>query len=349
MKKFLFLVLLFPLVSCATPKEQKASQKNIQYSQFPDSVLAGQTIMVAGGELGRPESQIAELISKGMVGGVIFLKIDKLDLQRSLRRFDSIAESNGLPPLIYATDAEPGMFNSKIKGAANTPYNSQIKTAFDSRVAATTISEELHTLGLRWNFAPVCDLPGNNSAIGRRSFPGGPPQVSQFAWAFTKETQLRGIAATAKHFPGHGRVSGDTHEGLVLIDGDLVELDAFQYLIDSGVSSVMIGHIAVTNNEYSTDSLPASCSSRIITDLLKNKMGFQGVVITDAMNMGAIRKVKDPEIKALEAGAHVILMPRNPFSVYAAIEERMKEDPAFAERIREAGKKVLELKETFPK
>jgi beta-N-acetylhexosaminidase len=304
--------------------------------------------MVAGGKLGRPDHEIASLVSRGRIGGVIFLKAGKIDLFRSMTLFDSIARSNGIPPLIYATDAEPGMFSNKITGVSPTPYNSQLKTEFEIRAAAVSISEDLISLGINWNFAPVCDLDGESSAIQKRSFSVDPKKVSRFAWIFAKESQKRGVAATAKHFPGHGRVSGDTHQGLVFINGEFEELEPFKVLIDSGIESVMVGHIGVKNNSYSTNFFPASCSSRIIQDLLIDSLGFKGVVVTDAMNMGALRGFKDVELLALAAGAHVVLMPPSPEQSYQKIREKMKSDDIFREKVRSAGNKVLSLKKRYP-
>lgn len=347
--KFLLLVFLTPFFSCANSKEQKAEQKREEKIEFPDSVIAAQTIMVSGGKLGRSNREIASLISGGMIGGVIFLKANRVEILEAEKYFDSIAASKGLPQLIYATDAEPGMFSKKIEGVSPTPYNRFIEDEKSSGAAAISISEDLFSMGMRWNFAPVCDLSGGNEAIGDRSYQGSADEVASLAWAFTRESQREGIAATAKHFPGHGTISGDTHEGLAYIQGEFRELAPFKALIDSGVASVMIGHIAVFDNPYSTDSLPSSCSKRIIQDLLVDSLGFEGLIVTDAMNMGAIRQVNDPEIASLEAGVHMILMPRNPQLTYEKVVSKMKVDENFRMKVIKAGKKVLNLKEQYPR
>ena len=109
----------------------------------------------------------------------------------------------------------------------------------------------------------------------------------------------------------------------------------------------MISHLAVQNNPFSTQGLPSSCSKRIIQDLLIDSLGFKGVIVTDAMNMGAIRSVDKPELKALEAGAHLILMPRSPKGTYNDIISKMNSDPEFRNKVRSAGMKVLDLKKAY--
>ena len=158
-------------------------------------------------------------------------------------------------------------------------------------------------MGIMHNYTPVVDMSADNEAITNRTFGSDPVQVVSLASAFIHTSQSLGVAATAKHFPGHGLVSGDTHNQLVTIDGEMKEIANYIPLIQQGVLSIMVGHIAIINNEkYQTDGLPSSCSRVIVTGLLKNEMGFNGIVITDAMNMGAVQKIENASLKSVEEG-----------------------------------------------
>jgi beta-N-acetylhexosaminidase len=154
-----------------------------------------------------------------------------------------------------------------------------------------------------------------------------------------------GVAATAKHFPGHGLVSGDTHNKLVTIDGELREVNNYIPLIEQGVLSIMVGHIAVKNNsDYDTHGLPASCSRVIVTDLLKKKMGFRGIVITDAMNMGALRDIEDASFKAVAAGCDMILMEPDESGLINNIYTEYQQSSDFQAQVDQSVKKILRLK-----
>jgi len=162
--------------------------------------------------------------------------------------------------------------------------------------------------------------------------------------AFVKTSQQQGIAATAKHFPGHGYVKGDTHDALTYIEGEMLEVKNYIPLIDHGVLSIMIAHIAVKNNEsYNTEGLPATCSGMIVTQLLKEDMGFKGIVITDAMNMGAVKNMPDASLLAVKAGCDIILMPDNEYELMEGILDEMVM-PGFREQIYGSVKKVIRLK-----
>jgi beta-N-acetylhexosaminidase len=162
---------------------------------------------------------------------------------------------------------------------------------------------------------------------------------------FIQTTQQMGLIATAKHFPGHGYVKGDSHVQLIYIDGQMQEVDTYKPLIQNGVLSVMVGHIAVVNNEeYNTEGLPASCSRKIVTDLLKTQLGFKGLVVTDAMNMGALNKIPQSTLKAVQAGCDMILMPPNETALVNAVLKEMATNEAFKSQVYTSVKKILRAK-----
>ena len=191
----------------------------------------------------------------------------------------------------------------------------------------------------------MLDISPDNAAIKNRSYGYSPDSVRKLASVFVNETQKQGVAATVKHFPGHGLVKGDTHANLVFIDGEMKEVVNYTPFIENGVISVMVGHIAVKNNpKYDTDNMPASCSPKIVKDLLRNEMGFQGIIITDAMNMGAVSKIPNADFLALLAGNDIILMPGDEDMLVAQALEKMKADEAFRSQVYESAKRVLRLK-----
>jgi len=140
-------------------------------------------------------------------------------------------------------------------------------------------------------------------------------------------------------------VSGDTHKSLQTIDGELKELENYPPLIANGLLSIMIAHIAIQNNkQYDTKGLPATTSKTIVTELLRKKLGFKGLIVTDAMNMGGVSKVPNASIKAIEAGCDIVLMPLDIEKTFQGIYTRMKSDKDFRTVVEEAAKRVIRMK-----
>jgi beta-N-acetylhexosaminidase len=184
-----------------------------------------------------------------------------------------------------------------------------------------------------------------NQTVNNRSFGISMDTVIPFSKVFVRETQKNGIVATAKHFPGHGFVVGDSHEKLLFIDGEMKEVANYTPMIEAGVISIMVGHIAVKNNaKYNTGGLPSTCSRAIVTDLLKTEMKFKGIVVTDAMNMGGVIAVKNSGLKAAMAGCDMLLMPVKEQSDLFDIVTKMNEDRAFKAQVYESVKKIIKLK-----
>lgn len=219
-----------------------------------------------------------------------------------------------------------------------------INSEEDARISAEIISAELNAIGINYNFAPVVDL-GKNTTVGYRGFGKNPENIIPFSNAFIEETQNRNIIATAKHFPGHGLVSGDTHKSLQFIDGELKELKYYPPLIENGVLSIMIAHIAVQNNtKFNTKGMPATTSYKIVTELLRDSLGFEGLIVTDAMNMGGVAKVQDASLLAIKAGCDIILMPLDARKSHEKLLSKYESDISMRTRINQSVKRVIRMK-----
>jgi beta-N-acetylhexosaminidase len=315
------------------------------FSRMSDEQRVGQMIVPAAGRLGKPDAQLDELARKGWIGGVILLNGTVESFKNYVHRYDSISKANGHLPLVYSADAEPSLINRKITGSVQVPKTAELKDTAEVMAVAHTIAHQLKDIGILYNYAPVTDLSLQNAAIGNRSFGSDPAHVERMNRVFITTSQADGVATTAKHFPGHGLVKGDTHKKLVFIDGPMKEVDVYNGLIEAGVASIMVGHIAVQNNlKYNTNGQPATLSRAIVTDLLKKEMGFKGIITTDAMNMGAVAAIPNSSLLAAQAGNDIILMPNNEKEAVFSILAQMDKDAAFKQQVYDSVKKIIRFK-----
>lgn len=315
------------------------------FNNLSDEERVAQMIIASGGNLGKSPETIRSLIANKQIGGVIMLGGDKDEMKSTLTAYNELNKSVGGLPLMFSTDAEPSLINRKISGLPDFTPTNQLTTVEESKASADAISDILKNIGFHQNYAPVGDIAINTAIIGNRSFGTDVDQIKLLSNAFIKATQSKNIAATIKHFPGHGNVKGDSHTGLVFINGELTELDVFADAINNGVVSVMVGHIAVKNNpSYNTKNIPATLSRTIVTDLLKNELGFKGIIITDGMNMGALKGFKNSSLKAAMAGCDLILMPVDEVGSWNSILDEMSVNEEFKLQVYESVKKILRLK-----
>lgn len=311
-----------------------------------DTTRVAQMIVTSAGELGKPENVILDLVTRNKVGGIVFLKGTKANHKRMIDTLNLINNSQKQLPLLFSIDAEPSLFNGRLKGTSPIVNTIDIKTIKQSDSIAKIINANLLEIGFRQNFAPVVDISPLNEAIKNRSFGNDKGQVIELSKQFVKTTQEQGIVATAKHFPGHGLVKGDTHKKSVYIDGELQELNVYPPLIKAGVLSIMMAHITITNNKkYNTNGLPASCSRNIVTDLLKNELGFKGIIITDALNiMKAVTIIDNAPLLASKAGNDMLLMPIDETKTINSILDEMRINPIYKEQVYQSVKKIIRLK-----
>lgn len=316
------------------------------FHQLNDTTRVAQMIVTSAGELGKPELVVLNLAKDNKIGGIVFLKGTKENHKQMIDSLNFISKSQKQLPLIFSIDAEPSLFNGRLQGTNSIMNTIDIKTIGQSDSIAKIINKNLLEVGFHQNFAPVCDISPQNEAIKNRSFGNDKKEVIELSKQFIQTSQEQGIVATAKHFPGHGLVKGDTHKKSVYIDGKLQELDVYPPLIEVGVISIMMAHITITNNEkYNTKGLPASCSRNIVTGLLKEELGFKGIVITDALNiMKAVTIIDNAPLLASKAGNDMLLMPIDETETINAILNEMKNDPIYKEQVYQSVKKIIRLK-----
>lgn len=336
---------IYSLKSFYSDNPNLDSTVNAIVSRLNPSQKVGQLIMPAAGRWGNNYKNCEKAIKEGKVGGFIMLKGGYSEIKKLVVKYQQISKSNNQLPLIMSSDAEPSLINRKISGFPYVKPTNAITTKYSNIQAAKTINKGLNELGIHYNFAPDCDLGVNKAIIGNRSYGKDSKTIATRANEFIKYSENKGVITTAKHFPGHGLVKGDSHKNLVVIDGQLKELDTYKPLIDSGVLSIMIGHIAVKNNpKYDTKGQPSSISKTIVTDLLKKEMGFKGLVITDGMGMGGVSSIPNSISKAIEAGCDIVLMPRNILDAHKELMTKYKADKVFQKRVEDAVKKVVRMK-----
>lgn len=314
------------------------------FESLNDTSRAGQMIIPAAGRLGKSQEHLNGLLAKNYIGGILLLNGTKEGFTTMVNEFNTLNESSKGLPLLYSADAEPSLIGYKIKNCTPVKKANQMISRAEVKKFAASICRDLNDIGINYNYAPVVDM-SPNEAISYRAFGDNSDTAQIWSRVFIDETQKAGIVATAKHFPGHGYVVGDTHKKLVYIDGEMKEVNNYIPLIKGGVLSIMIAHIAIKNNDkYNTNDMPSSISREIVTDLLKREMKFKGLVVTDAMNMGGVASIPNCELKAAQAGCDLILMPVDEEKALFDIINGMQTDVAFQKQVYASVRKIIRLK-----
>ncbi len=328
-----------------------AAADSIFRKMTPDQ-RAAQLIMVASStyeKIGTPYSTAKALVQSGVAGGVVFLKGPTSEFSKQTKELRTLTASQPVAPL-FACDCEPTLFKMKWTDAEAVDKTNTLNTSEKVEAAVATINETMKATGVNLNFAPVADLGANKAVINARAFSNNPDSVALRAADFVRYTQAGNIGATIKHFPGHGNVTGDTHKQLVFINGALTELETFRKIIDaSHPAAVMVGHIAVRNNpKYNTDGLPSSLSPVIITGLLREEMGYDGLITTDALNMQGAKQFPDADFKAIAAGVDIAVMPANPTALHARIVKELSGNTPLRQQLEKSVKRVIYYKLKYP-
>lgn len=303
-----------------------------------------------------------EALAEHPVGGLIYFAQNLQDPDQTrtmLKNTQEYASAQSGFPIFLSVDEEGGQVarvgNNPAFGVPETGNMSEVGAGGDTQEAyeiGSTIGAYLKDLGFNMDAAPDADVLTNpeNEVVKYRSFGSDPELVSQMAAAELQGLNDQGIIGMYKHFPGHGGTTADSHEGYAYVDDTLEELKSgalvpFQDGADNGLQVIMVSHIACP--EVTGNNTPATLSRELVTDLLREDMGFDGLVITDALNMGAITEQYssgEAAVAALNAGVDMLLMPADFQAAYDGVMAALENGELTEERIDESVRRILEIK-----
>jgi len=374
MRKLGLFVLLLLLLMTASSRAQKTpatkDRRPVASSAWVETTLKKMTLREKLGQMLMPyyfgvfasteSARYKELLHQvegNDVGGLILGTIrGPLGIERS-QVYPSAVLTNELQrrakiPLLIGADFESGT-GMRIDEGTSFPSAMAVGATNDPKLAYTmgkVTALEARAAGVQWIFAPVADVNNNpdNPIINIRSFGEDPQSVAEYVAQFVRGVEENGGLATAKHFPGHGNVSVDSHLALAVVPGDRAELEGtelvpFRAATGAGVSSIMPGHLSVPAFE-SDPTVPATLSKSILTGLLRDEMKFKGLIVTDALDMGGVTSLYAPgeaAVRSVEAGADVLLMPPVPDAAMAGLEEAVKSGRLSVRRIDESVRRIL--------
>jgi beta-N-acetylhexosaminidase len=307
-------------------------------------------------------AQLRDTMNKYHVGGfAMTVPVDgpfliKSEPYEAAMLLNHLQEDSKLP-LLLAADFERGL-TMRLNGPTIFPHAMAFGAAGKADYAENfgrITAQEARAIGIHWNFFPVADVNSNpvNPVINTRSFGEDPQAVGQMVAAYIKGAHEGGMLTTAKHFPGHGDTASDSHLGVARVNGDMahlqsIELPPFQKAIDSGVDTIMVAHVSVPALEPDPNRV-ATTSSRIVTDLLKNQMKFNGIVTTDALDMAGLTRLYAQDVgraavEAFKAGNDVLLIPADLEASYQAMLKAVKSGEIPESRLDASVLKLLKAK-----
>lgn len=363
-KSFPFLLILAAIIlSC----DKKATTNNyltevsIDQTKWVDSIYnkmtlkekVGQLFMVAAysNKNQKHTDSLNKLIKEYGIGGLVFFQGGPVRQAKQT----NIYQATSKVPLLIAMDAEWGL-NMRLDSTARFPYNMTLGAVEDNdlvRKVGEKIGEHCNRLGVHINFAPVLDINTNskNPIIGVRSFAEDKYNVTNKALAFTEGLQSQNVLACAKHFPGHGDTDKDSHKTLPTISLtkeriDSVEMYPYKKLFKNDMAGVMVAHLNVPSLE-TEEGLPSSLSYNIVSNILKERLQFKGLIFTDALNMKGASNYKekgDIDLAAFKAGNDVLLMGADVTKGIAKIIEAYNNNEVTELRLAHSVKKILAAK-----
>lgn len=325
-------------------------------AQDVDALLAAMTrrekiaqiiiVAIDSGESPDARSEHARLVREGL-GGIIVMDDGLAPCMQAVNELQSQARI----PLLVSIDGEWGA-SMRFYEYAFFPRAMQLGALNDETLLEQTgqaIGEELREIKIFANYAPVVDVNNNprNPVINVRSFGEDPERVARLGAAFVRGMQRAGVSGSAKHFPGHGDTDVDSHLGLPVLPFDRARLDSlelypFRRLIAEGVDMVMVGHLSVP--ALDATGTPASISKPIVTDLLRREMGFQGIIITDALGMNGVSGQGNAAVAAYKAGVDILLMPRDPQATIEELDTAFRKGELDPDELDARVRKMLMLK-----
>ncbi len=315
----------------------------------PESITGVDTAVQAG-------DGTKKALEKYPVGGLIYFA-KNIQSEDQIKKMVENSVSYCKYPMFIAVDEEGGTVSRladslKLDNVGDMADIGSTGDATNAYEAMKTIGTYMAGYGFNLNFAPVADVLTNedNTAIGARSFGSDATVVASMVTSSISGLEETGVTACVKHFPGLGDASEDTHNGLSVIDKSLEELKQTELVpfisaIENGANMIMVGHMSLP--QIVGDNTPATMSKEVISDLLRSELGFNGVVITDAMNMGAITEyygADEAAIKAFKAGADMVLMPEDFELAYEGVIAAVQDGTISEERINDSLKRVFRIK-----
>jgi len=359
---FIFFLIL---ISCSPKQFQQMSTASDFYSSGAEETLSQLTLrekiaqmlvyrmnMIAKDVSPQKWNEIESLIESDGIGTI---HLWYGDVSSSLTIMNDMQKRSKIP-ILFDADIEYGL-NQRFPSGTDLPPLMAIAATSDIDNAyqvGKIIAKEARAVGIHWNLSPVVDVNNNplNPIINTRSFGEDPKSVSEFGISLMKGLQDHGMLATAKHFPGHGDTETDSHSSLAMIPSDSarlwsVEISPFKAMSDAGVDAIMVAHVHAPDYQPEADK-PSSMSPFWIQSILREKIGFKGVVVTDAMSMGGISKNYSNAfalIETIKAGSDVIIQNNNYKGSIDTIEKAVNDGEISIHRINESVLKVLKMKE----
>ncbi len=294
------------------------------------------------------ENAIKEAILKYNIGGITLFQGGPLQQAKIINQMQAIAQT----PLLVSIDGENGLA-MRMDSVLPLPRQMMLGAVEDPSLIyeyGKLVGEQCKRMGIQLNYAPVADINNNpaNPVINDRSFGEDRHRVAMYSIQYMRGMQDAGVMACAKHFPGHGDVTVDSHYDLPVINKTRAQLDSlelypFHKIIDAGVASIMVAHLAVPSLEKK-DKVATSLSKNVVTELLRNEMKFEGLIVTDALEMKGVSKFFSPaeiSLKSLQAGNDMLCLPGDIEGSIKRIKEAIKKDDFSWEAIERHAKRVL--------
>ncbi|MBE0423955.1 MAG: serine hydrolase [Lutibacter sp.] len=361
-KKIFFLVLLLNCVFLeAQNLDPLQTNDAVAQKKWVDSLMNKMTLDEKIGQLfmvqaysnkdEKHRNSIDSLIKNYHIGGLIFMQ----GTPEKQAVLTNNYQSNSKIPLLIGFDGEWGL-DMRLKDTYRFPWNMTLGAITDNKLVeefGAQLGKHCQRMGIHINFAPVVDININpeNPIIGNRSFGENRENVTQKALAFVKGMQSQHVLSNAKHFPGHGDTATDSHKALPILDFDIERLDSielypYKQLIYNNLTSVMVAHLSVIGLEENKDC-PTSLSYQVISKLLKEKLNFEGLILTDALNMKGVSnysELGEINLEALLAGNDMLLIPTDVPLAVDNIKAALKENLITLERLNYSVRKILKAK-----
>jgi beta-N-acetylhexosaminidase len=338
----------------STPPEETWTEKTLKSLSLRQKIAQLVQIRVPGKFTNHnsPEFlKIAEQIRRDQVGGLVLFAGNVYESAILLNELQSISRL----PLLVASDFERGA-SFRIEDTTSFPWTMALGATGSEQLAyqqGLVTAQESRALGVHWIYAPVVDVNNNpdNPVINIRSFGEDPELVARLGAAFIRGAKKGSVLTTAKHFPGHGDTATDSHIGLPVVESDMARLQSIEFVpfrraIAEGVDSIMTAHVAVPRITGESKT-PATLSARILTDTLRDMLQFQGLIVTDALEMAGVANqywCGLAAIRAIQAGADVLLLPPDAAVAINEVERAVKRGEISQARIDASVRKILDAK-----